>query len=90
MSTWTITTQNTEQYGTAATAADAWDAAYRAAADHVEHAEDMLGAITLEVDGDRASVHPAETGDRSTDRAATLEVIASQRVAAVTAHQVAE
>ncbi|MFF5988125.1 hypothetical protein [Prauserella flavalba] len=88
MATWSLTTKHTQQRGDADTTADAWDAAYRAAAEHVRAR--VLGPISLEVDGDHASVHPAESGDLHTDVANTLDGIESSRLAALAAHRDAQ
>ena len=91
MSTWTMTMKIGHEVirrgDDAATTAQAWDAVHQAAAEFVRVGQ--LGPISLEVDGTRSTIHPAESGDPAADAEATLEVIESGRVALVEAHEAA-
>lgn len=85
MHTWTTSTIDSHSAGEADTAGHAWQAAHQAAASIVLAGE--LETLTLEVDGQQATIRPSDTGDTATDVAATLEVIEAGRVDVVAAHQ---
>lgn len=92
MPAWTMTieldNEHVRRAGEETTTAQAWDAVHHAAAELVRAGR--LGPITLEVDGTRSTIRPADTGDTDADTAATLEVIESGRIAVVDAHQAGE
>ena len=85
MHTWTTNSTCQHTSGQAETPAQAWQAAHAAAADIVRTGE--LKALTLEVDGQQATLRPADSGERASDIAAALEVIEAGRVDVVAAHE---
>jgi hypothetical protein len=87
MSTWSVTTTNTQRAGTADTTAQAWDAAHAAAADIVRG--HVLDPLILDIDGLRGAIYPVNSGNTAVDVAATLEIIEDGRVGIVSAHQAA-
>lgn len=85
MHSWTTSTIDSHSAGETDTTGHAWQAAHQAAADIVRTGE--LETLTLEVDGQQATIRPCDTGDTPADVAATLEVIEAGRVDVVAAHQ---
>jgi hypothetical protein len=84
MPTWSITSDTTHS-GIADTTADAWNAVYTAAADHVRAGH--LTPITATVDDQPATITPADSGNREHDIEATLRVIEATRRDVVAAHR---
>lgn len=88
MYTWIMATSQTHTTGEADTRAQAWHAAHVAAADTVRAG--TLERLTLDVDGDRCTITPADSGDAAADAAAALEVVEAGRIDLVAAHVAAE
>lgn len=88
MPTWTVTTTHTHQADEADTTTAAWDAAHSAAIDIVRAR--ILDPLTLDVDGQAATIRPPETGDETADIAATVAAIEDGRAAIIAAHRDAE
>jgi hypothetical protein len=84
MPAWTAT-GDTLRSGTAETTADAWDAAYSAAADCVRAGH--LDTIIATVDGQAATITPSRSGQPEHDITATLEAIESTRLEVVAAYR---
>jgi hypothetical protein len=84
MPTWTATMNDTTRTGTARTPAAAWAQVHLAAAELVS--ADVLDVLYLDVEGQRATIRPAESGNTDADRAATLALIADGARAVIAAH----
>ena len=88
MPTWTITTTHVHRTGEAETTADAWDAAHTAAIDIVRGG--VVDLLTLDVEGQAATIRPPVTGDEADDVAAAVAVLEEGRAVVVAAHRDAE
>jgi hypothetical protein len=76
---------DTARTGIARSAAAAWWEVHLAAAELVS--VDVPDVLYLDVEGQRATIRPGESGDVDTDRAATLALIADGARAIVAAHR---